>query len=451
VSVERAEDEGDEESDLRASAELAAWLDRIERLHPRNIDLGLERVQRVAGAMGLGRPAPTVVTVGGTNGKGSCVTFLETILSTAGLATAAYLSPHLQRYNERLRIGGVEVDDAALVEGFEAVEAARGDVSLTYFEFGTLAALWLMQRAQLDVAVLEVGLGGRLDAVNAVDADVAILTSIDIDHEEWLGGDRDSIGREKSGIFRSGRPAICGDPSPPPSVLTAAQACGAKLIQLGRHFAYVRKGKGWNWQGLTKRYAALPLPTLAGAFQLRNASCALAAIEQLSRRHVIAEGDVRAGLLTASLPGRFQRIADEVAEWVYDVGHNAEAAGALAAELAAAPVRGRTIAVIGMMRDKRVEEYARRLAGCVHTWLAATLPPPRGLEDRELAERIESALGVDVQRAGGVEAACARAAELAGPRDRILVCGSFYSVGPALVARGVSSRSGGKRSGVARR
>jgi len=431
------------------SMELAGWLERIERLHPRNIDLGLERVQAVARAMGLTRPAPTVVTVGGTNGKGSCVTFLESILLTAGLRTGAYLSPHLLRYNERVRIGGNEVDDAELIAGFEAVEAARGGVSLTYFEFGTLAALWLMERAQLDVAVLEVGLGGRLDAVNVVDADVAVLTSIDIDHEEWLGSDRESIGREKAGIFRAKRPAICGDPSPPASVAQVARACGAELLQLGRHFKYTRKAKGWNWQGLSRRYAALPLPALAGAFQLRNASCALAAIEQLSRRHVIGEGDVRAGLLTAKLAGRYQRIADDAAEWVFDVGHNAEAAGALAAELAAAPVRGRTTAIIGMMRDKRVEEYARRLAPYVNEWMAVTLPPPRGLGDAELATRLE-ALALKVERAGAVADACALAASRAGPRDRILVCGSFHTIGPALEARGLYSRPGRKHT-VARR
>jgi dihydrofolate synthase/folylpolyglutamate synthase len=309
-------------------------------------------------------------------------------------------------------------------------------VSLTYFEFGTLAALWLMERAQLDVAVLEVGLGGRLDAVNAVDADVAVLTSIDIDHEEWLGADRESIGREKAGIFRAKRPAICGDPAPPASVPKAARECKAELLLLGRHFKFARKAKGWNWQGLSRRYAALPLPALAGAFQLRNAACALAAIEQLSRTHVIGEGDVRAGLLTANLAGRFQRIADDAAEWIFDVGHNAEAAGALAAELAAAPVRGRTVALIGMMRDKRVEEYARRLAPYVNAWMAVGLPPPRGLGDEELATRLEQALAVKVERAGTVAEACARAAALAGPRDRIVVCGSFHTIGPALEARG---------------
>jgi len=369
---------------------------------------------------------------------------------TAGLATGAYLSPHLQRYNERVRIGGCEVDDAGLIEGFEAVEAARGDVSLTYFEFGTLAALWLMERVQLDVAVLEVGLGGRLDAVNVVDADVAVLTSIDIDHEEWLGADRESIGREKAGIFRAKRPAICGDPSPPASVVKAARACGAELLLLGRHFKYTRKAKGWNWQGLSRRYAALPLPALAGAFQLRNASCAIAAIEQLSRRHVIGEGDVRAGLLTAKLAGRFQRVADDAAEWIFDVGHNAEAAAALAAELTAAPVRGRTMAIVGMMRDKHVEEYARRLAPCVDEWMAVTLPPPRGLSDAELAGRLEG-VAIKVERAGDVAEACARAASRAGPRDRILVCGSFHTIGPALEARGLYSRHGRKHTVAARR
>jgi dihydrofolate synthase/folylpolyglutamate synthase len=302
------------------------------------------------------------------------------------------------------------------------------------------------------VALLEVGLGGRLDAVNAVDADVAVLTSIGIDHQEWLGEDREAIGLEKAGIFRRGRPAICGDPAPPSSVLAAAEACGARLLVSGRHFRHERKGKGWNWQGLAKRYPALPLPGLPGAFQLRNAACAIAAIEQLGGRHVIGEGDVRAGLLTATLPGRLQRVVDPAGEWIFDVGHNGEAAAALAAELAAAPVRGRTLAILGMMRDKQVEEYARQLAGHVHAWLAVSLPPPRGLSDVELAGRLERALGTAVECAGTVAEACERAAQQAGPRARILVCGSFHTVGPALEARGLCSRSGRrKRTATGRR
>jgi dihydrofolate synthase / folylpolyglutamate synthase len=430
---------------------LADWLERIERLHPSNIDLGLERVQSVATAMGLKVPAPIVVTVGGTNGKGSCVTFLEAIFATAGLRTAAYLSPHLQRYNERLRIAGAEAEDDALIEGFEAVERARGNVSLTYFEYGTLAALWLMERAGVDVALLEVGLGGRLDAVNIVDAHVAVLTSIDIDHQEWLGEDRDAIGREKAGIFRRGRPAICGDPAPPASVVAVAQERGAHLLVNGRHFKYERKGKGWNWLGPGKRHVALPLPTLPGAFQLRNAACAIAAVEQVAHAHPVSEGDIRAGLLTANLAGRLQRVVDDAGEWLFDVGHNVEAAGARAAELALAPLRGRTIAVIGMMRDKQVEEYARRLAPHVQQWLAVTLPPPRGLADDELAGRLEAAVGTGVERAGSVASACARAAEIVGPRGRILVCGSFQTIGPALDARGLYSRSGIRRGVAARR
>jgi dihydrofolate synthase/folylpolyglutamate synthase len=441
----------DETGASRMSAALEGWLERIERLHPRNIDLGLERVQSVARAMGLTRPAGTVVTVGGTNGKGSCVTFLEAILATAGLTTGAYLSPHLLRYNERLRIGGNEVGNDQLVLGFETVEAARGGTSLTYFEFGTLAALWLMARAKIDVALLEVGLGGRLDAVNIVDPDVAVLTSIDLDHQEWLGEDRESVGREKSGIFRRGRPAVCGDPAPPASVIAAARATGARLLVAGRHFKYAPKGKGWNWQGESRRYVALPWPTLAGAFQLRNAATAIAVIEQLAPRHVIGEGDIRAGLLTASLAGRYQRVAEAEGEWIYDVGHNPEAGAALAAELAATPVRGRTRVVIGMMRDKQVEEYARRLAPHVNEWLAVTLPPPRGLADTELAGRLEAALGVSVERAGGVAEACALAASRAAPRDRTVVCGSFQTIGPALQARGLYGRASRKGTVVARR
>ncbi|HRP86705.1 MAG TPA: bifunctional tetrahydrofolate synthase/dihydrofolate synthase [Gammaproteobacteria bacterium] len=415
-----------------ADKDLAAWLAWQERLHPREIDLGLERVRAVLGAMGLRAPPYRIVTVGGTNGKGSCVATLEALASEAGLLTGAYTSPHLLRYNERVRIGGAEAGDAELVAAFEAIDAARGDTSLTYFEFGTLAALEIFRRRGVELAVLEVGLGGRLDAVNAVDPEVAVVTSVGLDHMEWLGPDRESIGREKGGIFRPGRPAVIGDRRPPASLLLAA---GADALRLGLDFDWREDGAGWCWQSAARRLAGLPRGPLAAPALLDNAACAIAAFA------ILEPGSATPGLAARALPrialvGRLQRIPGQT-EWWLDVAHNPDGAAVLAGALAAAPVRGRTLAVIGMLADKDVAAVGAALDGGIDAWFAATLPPPRGLDATTLAARLGGHVQTPVRTAPSVAAACEAARAAARPGDRVVVCGSFHAVGPALEWLGV--------------
>jgi dihydrofolate synthase / folylpolyglutamate synthase len=407
--------------------DLAAWLDWQERLHPAEIELGLERVQAVLEAMALEQPSYRVATVGGTNGKGSCVATLEALALQAGLATGAYTSPHLRRYNERIRVGGVEATDAELVSAFEAVEAARGATSLSYFEFGTVAALEIFRRRGVEFAVLEVGLGGRLDAVNALDPDAAIVTSVALDHLEWLGPDRESIGREKGGIFRPGRPAVIGDRDPPASLLKAA---GPGALLIGRDFDWSEDHAGWRWHNAALNLAGLPRGPLRAPALLDNAACALAAFDTL---HPLAGDTALAprALQRMRLAGRLQRIPGEV-DWWLDVAHNPAGAAVLAGALAAAPVTGRTVAVLGMLREKDAEAFAAALHPCIDRWIAATLPPPRGLDAATLAQRITARVGTRVGTASSVQEACQEARASARPGDRVVVCGSFHAVGPAL-------------------
>lgn len=407
--------------------DLAAWLEWQERLHPTEIELGLERVRAVAAAMGLDHPPFRVVTVGGTNGKGSCVATLEALALEAGLATGAYTSPHLRRYNERIRVGGREVSDTELVAAFEAVEAARGTTSLSYFEFGTVAALEIFRRRSVELAVLEVGLGGRLDAVNALDAEVAVVTSIGLDHIEWLGPDRESIGREKGGIFRPGRPAIIGDRNPPASLL---QAAGEGALRLGRDFDWCEDGAGWRWRSAALELPGLPRGPLQAPALLDNAACAIAAFDALVPLRDTPALPARA-LGRVHLVGRLQRIPGEV-EWWLDVSHNADGAGVLAGALAAAPIAGCTFAVLGMLADKDAEAVATALDPCIDHWIAATLPPPRGLEAAVLARRLAPRVRTAPETAPSVRAACEAARAAARPGDRVVVCGSFHAVGPAL-------------------
>ncbi|TCO80814.1 dihydrofolate synthase/folylpolyglutamate synthase [Plasticicumulans lactativorans] len=416
---------------------LADWLGWQERLHPVGIDLGLERVRAVAERLGVLRPAPVVITVGGTNGKGSTVAVLDAVLRAAGYRVGAYLSPHLLRYNERVRLRGREVDDEALCAAFAAVDAARGEISLTYFEFGTLAALWLFVRSGLDVVVLEVGLGGRLDAVNVVDADAAIVTSIGIDHVEYLGPDRDSIGFEKAGIFRAGRPAICADPVPPGRLLAHAAAVGASLLQVGRDYGWARDANGWTWWGGGTCHADLPPPGLSGAHQFGNAAAALAALAALSARLPVAPGAIAEGISKPMINGRFQIDAGAV-EWIFDVTHNPHGATALAAALRARPCAGRTLVLLGLLADKDAAGFAEALAVPVAVWCCAGLAGARGRSGEALAAAIGEA-GGDAARlvAADVPAACAQLAAVAQPGDRVVVTGSFHTVAEALVARGV--------------
>lgn len=413
---------------------LADWLLWQESLNPKEIDLGLDRVREVWARLASEPPRFAVVTVAGTNGKGSSVAMLESILRCAGYSVGAYTSPHLLRYNERVRLGGLEVSDAALVAAFDAVDRARADVPLTYFEFGTLAALTLFRDAGIDIAVLEVGLGGRLDAVNIIDADVALVTSIGIDHVDWLGPDRESIGREKAGIFRSGRPAVCADPEPPASVTAYAAHIGAPLYRLGPDFNYGLEPGGWRWDGLGRSRAALPLPALRGGVQLQNAAAVLAVLELLAERFPVDQNAVRRGLLELVLPGRFQVLPGPV-EWILDVTHNPDGAKVLADNLRQHPCAGRTLAVVGMLEDKDVEGVARVLGQVVDQWYAAGLSASRGMPGTRLAERLGAAAAAAVQPCDDVAAACAQADAAASVGDRVLVFGSFHTVAEAMQAR----------------
>jgi dihydrofolate synthase/folylpolyglutamate synthase len=375
----------------------------------------------------------TVITVAGTNGKGSCVAMLEAILLAAGYRVGAYTSPHLSRYNERIRIGGAEVDDRALMQAFERVDQARGDTPLTYFEFGTLAALVLFQDAGPDAVVLEVGLGGRLDAVNVVDADVALVSSIGVDHVEWLGPDRESIGREKAGIFRAGRPAVCGDPQPPRALLDHAHDLGAPLYRFGREFGHRPAPTGWSWFGPRRRRNALPAPALRGAVQLQNAAAVLMTLELLRGRLPVEQGAIRRGLLEAHLPGRFQVVPGDV-DLVLDVSHNVDGVQVLADNLRAMPVGGRTFAVLGMLQDKDAAGVARVLDAAVAHWYAAGLASaPRGLPPSELAQRLAAAdVRAPVTVCDSIATACGEARAAARTGDRIVIFGSFYTVAEAL-------------------
>ena len=410
---------------------LDAWLARLERLHPAAIDLGLERVRRVADALGLA-PAFPVIVVGGTNGKGSTCAYLEAILRAAGYRTGLYTSPHLLRYNERVRIAGVDASDRELVAAFERVDASRGDTTLTYFEFGTLGAMAQFVDAGVDVAILEVGLGGRLDAVNVFDADAAAVTSVDLDHMDYLGDTREKIGFEKAGIYRAGCPAICADPAPPASLVEHAQRIGADLRRIGRDFAALPEAGGWTFRGAGLGWKGLPRPAMAGAFQLRNAAGALAVLEALAGKLPVGEQAIHEGLAAARVRGRFERIARSP-DLIVDVAHNPEAARALASTLRAQPIAGRTLAVVGMLADKDAAGVFAALAGEIDAWWTCTPGSPRARDAEALAAILRDHAGsAQVHVEGDVAAALAAARSAARDGDRILVFGSFYTVAAVL-------------------
>jgi dihydrofolate synthase/folylpolyglutamate synthase len=419
---------------------LAEWLAYIERQHPRSIELGLERVRVVAQRMRLKRPAKKVITVAGTNGKGSTVAFIETIARAAGWRVGAYTSPHLLAYNERVRIDGDDVADADLVAGFEAVEAARVlrqaqddlDVPLTYFEYGTLAALWLFERSKLDLAVLEVGLGGRLDAVNLVDADVAVVTTVDIDHVDWLGNDREAIGFEKAGIARAWKPLVLGEDDPPSSVLGHAYAIGASAIRANCDFFFeTLDAQAWRWREVGYSLQ-LPMPRLAAPAQLRNAATAIAALRALGKS--LPKAAIAHGIAAAQLPGRLQRFERDGVDIVVDVGHNPQAARELAAWLRAAPAAGRTFAVFAALGDKDVAGVVAALADRIERWFLAGLVEagPRGLDVAEFAQRLSGTAAATGERHADVASALQAALGQARVGDRILVFGSFHTVAAAL-------------------
>ena len=424
---------------------LEQWLSRQEAAHPRAIDLGLERVYAVARRLGLDKPAATVITVAGTNGKGSTVAHLEALLRAAGCSTGLFTSPHFIRYNERIRIDGTEVDDDSLVRAFERIEAARGSTSLTFFEYNTLAALWLFAERAVQFALLEVGLGGRLDATNLVDADVAVLCSVGLDHREWLGDTLDEIGAEKAGIFRPGRPAVLGTERMPGSVYSAIERLGALPVVADRDFSW-RLGDGgrWSYRGLRLRLDDLPPSSLEGPIQYRNAATALAAIEAVASRGGVAhagmppaldQATVAGALRRVRLQGRFQVVPGPV-EWILDIAHNPPAAETFAAQLRQRPHHGRTLAVIGILGDKDAPAIGAALAPVIDQWYLCGLPPPRGIDAAELAGRL-AAVATDPKLSVSVLEACEAARLEARPGDRVIVCGSVHTVAPALKWLGV--------------
>jgi len=404
----------------------------METLHPREIELGLVRVNEVRDRLGLAQPAFAVVTVTGTNGKGSTVAMLEHVLHAAGYRVGAYTSPHLVDYNERVHIATEAVSDAELCTAFERVEAVRADTPLTYFEFGTLAAIDLFRQHDVEIAILEVGLGGRLDAVNAWDADVAIVSSVGIDHTDWLGPDRESIGREKAGIYRAQRCAICGDPDPPDSLIQYAEQVGAHLLRVHKDFDFERLPEGWTWRALDKMHAGLPYPAMRGDYQLYNAACVLMALDCLAERFPVTMADIRAGLLNAVLPGRFQTLPGRPVR-VLDVAHNVQAAEALARTLRAQVVPGRTIAVCGMLHDKPIVDVLRILVPLVSSWHVAGLAGARGTSTEDMRAALAAAgVSEGVGLHEDIEQAYVTALAEASEHDRIVVFGSFHTVGAIL-------------------
>jgi len=429
------------------SRTLAEWLTHQEHVNVHSIELGLERVRRVWQHLGVPAPARRVITVGGTNGKGSTVALLEAMLLAAGLRVGAFTSPHLLAYNERVRIGGDDIDDASLIESFERIEAGRRTgtndaIPLTYFEYGTLAALDLFARAELDVAILEVGLGGRLDAVNIVDADVAIITTVDLDHIDWLGPDRDSIGREKAGIARAGRPAIVGEMDPPAGLLNSLNACGAQMERAGVDFHVEQHVDGWDWHHRDGSAMRLPLLALAAPVQYANAAAAIAALHALAKPGDVISSDrlfaaASQGLRTVRVPARLQPVAGD-SRLIVDVGHNPQAARALADWLDSQPP-GRVHAVYGALSDKDVAGVISALGPRIDHWHLAGLEhaSARGMTSSLLAElllQVLPAASFDVHPDVAQALVAARASSPAA--DRILAFGSFF-VASAVIAAGV--------------
>ena len=425
---------------------LAEWLAHCERVHPKTIELTLDRIATVKARLGLALAVPVIV-VAGTNGKGSTCAMLESIALAAGYRVGLHSKPHLVHFEERCRIGGASVDGPVLLPHFEAVERARGDIPLTYFEFTLLAIVSLFAATPLDLVILEVGLGGRLDAVNAFDGDCAIVTSIDIDHSEYLGPDRESIGREKAGIFRSGKPAIVSDPLPPHSVIAEAERIGAELWLAGRDFRVEGDRQQWSWSGRALRLGGLAYPALRGVNQLLNAAGALAAFEALRERLPVSAQAIRTGLATVELPGRFQ-IVPGAPTIVLDVGHNPHAIAALALNLDQMGFFPRTHAVFGVMRDKDVAAIVAKMAPLVDSWHLTDLPTPRAASAAELAAAVRSVAATAhaaVAEHARPAAALAAAIGEADPADRIVVFGSFFTVGGVL-ENGLPARSGHRAS-----
>ncbi len=420
---------------------LAGWIERLSSFSPEEIELGLDRVSEVYRRMGSPRSA-TVLTVGGTNGKGSTVAYLVSLLTEAGYCVGAYTSPHLHVYNERVRIGERLASDEELVAAFERVESARGSTPLTYFEFGTLAALAVFEAADVEVAVLEVGLGGRLDAVNAVDAEAAIVTNVSLDHCDWLGNSIPEIAFEKAGIFRGGRPAVFADRQGAPDTLVKqAGVVGAELTLAGRDYDWNADGQSWSWQGRSTRLDDLPHPALAGDFQLANAAGALALLESAGLNRALEPSVVERALAGVSVPARMQRLRTD-REWFFDVAHNPAAARVLAQTLQSIQDDdAQTVAIIGMLDDKDVDAVVLHLCPVVDVWIAMTADNARAVPAAELARRVSNLSDKPCLIAGTPSEAVAYASEMSPEHGFILVTGSFFTVGPAQRALGLYSPS----------
>ncbi len=415
----------------QATSPLAAWLSYLENLHSKAIDMGLERVSQVAARLDVLKPAPFVFTVAGTNGKGTTCRTLESMLMAAGFKVGVYSSPHLVRYTERVRVQNAELAESAHTAAFAEIEAARGDISLTYFEYGTLSALWLFKQAQLDVVILEVGLGGRLDATNIVDPDVAVVTSIALDHTDWLGPDRESIGREKAGIFRAGKPAIVGEPDMPHTIADVAQEKGALLQRRDVDWRYSVTESGWRFEDAKGALENLPLPQVPQP----NAATALAALRASGL--TVNEQAIRDGIQQAILAGRFQ-IVSESPRLILDVAHNPHAAAYLAGRLKSLPKTGRVLAVIGMLHDKDIGGTLACMESVVDSWYCAPLEGPRGATAEQLMQHLGQG-----QTFASVELAWRAAMADARPEDTVLVCGSFHTVAHVMDVMD-AGRTGGK-------
>ena len=413
---------------------LDQWLSWQEGLHTKEIDLGLDRVRQVLTLLDLPpRPAHQVITVAGTNGKGSSCAMLEAIYLAAGYRVGTYTSPHLLRYNERIRFNGEQIDDEQLCQVFEQIDQARGDISLSYFEFGTLAAIVAFAQTKLDVAIMEVGLGGRLDAVNVLNADVALITAISVDHEAWLGRDRNLIGREKAGIMRAGSSVVCGDIDAPPSIAEVAAEVGAPLYLQGQQFGAEKKGEHWRWWSGDKQRDALLMPALRGDFQLYNAAAVLQVIDLAAKWLPVSQAAVREGLANVSVPGRFQVIPGPV-PIVLDVAHNPQSALALSQTLHDWGMPGKTVAIVAMMADKDIDAIVAALAPEIDEWCVTSIDIPRAAPVQLLVDSLERVGATELTVRSSVEASLEHVMASVKEHDRVIVFGSFYTVAEVLAS-----------------
>ncbi len=421
----------------RRFATLDAWLAWFETLHPKKIDFGLDRIRAVLSSLGIERPSYRVVTVGGTNGKGSCVAMLERIYREAGYRVGAFTSPHLWRFNERIRLDGVDASDEALIELFEIIDAARGEITLSYFESSAVAALLYFARERVDVGVLEVGMGGRLDAVNVYDADAALVVSVDLDHQDYLGSDRETIAVEKAGIFRGGRPAVIADRNPPSSLVAVATERGALTKLVDRDFSVEPAGEGFVYRASGRPERRFPRPRFGGTVQLTNAAACIAVVDSIAALLPVDDAAIARALETVALPGRLDaRVVDSV-EWLFDVAHNPAAAARYRAAVDALPRPPRTLAVFGAMNDKDLHGVLGPFVADVAHWFVSDVDSERTATPAELEAALAELGAAEVTVHNGIAAAtlAARAAARAG--ERVLVFGSFYSVGPAMAALGI--------------